>query len=286
MNLDNTIINPNTDGTKNAIIQRASVTYGNKLDSNPLGKSDFSKELNSKTDTSKQEDNSSEIKNNFTETKTISKESETTKKEENFEDINQNLQTDKIIKDSVQGTSPEELLSQNINELLNTKNMLNNLPEGISLNNGIFNIEASIDYSTIKMTTGDAKFFSDLVKNSDKTMQGIVKELQVQMAKNTKEIQSTSNISKTLLNMIKEGIKTNQPFRIDFGKDVAIILQIDKNGVVSANFLPGNAAVEQYLRNNIDYLKQTFDSENLPYNKLTYGEHKQDRNKREDKESS
>ena len=166
---------------------------------------------------------------------------------------------------------------------------MNNLNSPSQVQSGFLNLTPSIDYTTINMTSNDAKFFVDLVQNSDKTMQGIVKEIQTQLEKGTEEIQTTSRISQTLLNTIKEGMKTNQPFRIDFGKDVSVVLQIDKNGVISANFIPGNTAVEQYLRNNIDYLRQTFDEENLPYNSLSYGEQKQkqeEKNKRNRKESA
>ena len=47
-------------------------------------------------------------------------------------------------------------------------------------------------------------------------------------------------------------------------------MKIDSKGKVSAEFIPGDKAVEAYLRNNIGFLKQRFDDQNLPYNDLLY----------------
>ena len=51
-------------------------------------------------------------------------------------------------------------------------------------------------------------------------------------------------------------------------------MRVDKNGNLNANFIPGDKAVEAYLRNNISYLKQRFDEQDLPYNELTYSKHR------------
>jgi hypothetical protein len=305
MNFDTAIKTKNAPDAKNAMIQRSSVTYGNKLDTDVLNTSEFSRELSSAAKGSENESGiqakTSDSKSAQTkaEQKPQSQESQRLiddNKENNEEFISGAISTTEFKNDNnsqnshkLDNSQPaKDLLTRNINELLNTGNLMNNL-NNQQVQAGFFNIAPAIDYTSINMSANDAKFFVNLVQNTDKTMQGIVKELQTQMESATKEIQTSSRISQTLLNTIKEGMKTNQPFRIDFGKDVSVILQIDKNGVISANFLPGNAAVEQYLRNNIDYLRQTFDEEKLPYNSLSYGEQKQkqeEKNKRNSKESA
>lgn len=305
MNFDSTIKTKNTTEAKNAMLQRASVTYGNKLDCDILNSSEFSKELSSAAKNSEQE-NSVQNQSAEAQTQTKPQKSETQKEQSSLETNSENESSENYIsglvstdeqkfeknqqENKLDSSQPaKDILTRNINELLNTGNLMNNLNTPSQVQSGFLNLTPSIDYTTINMTSNDAKFFVDLVQNSDKTMQGIVKEIQTQLEKGTEEIQTTSRISQTLLNTIKEGMKTNQPFRIDFGKDVSVVLQIDKNGVISANFIPGNTAVEQYLRNNIDYLRQTFDEENLPYNSLSYGEQKQkqeEKNKRNSKESA
>ena len=50
----------------------------------------------------------------------------------------------------------------------------------------------------------------------------------------------------------------------------SVILRVGKDGAIAANFIPGDKAVEQYLRNNIETLKNTFKENELPYSDLSY----------------
>ena len=92
-----------------------------------------------------------------------------------------------------------------------------------------------------------------------------------------------TNIINPLLdeaNLIEEAYKTQKPTRIDFDNNVSVILRITKDGKVSAEFIPGDKAVEEYLRNNIGYLKQRFDEENISYHDIMYKPYKNN-NKRQ-----
>ena len=81
-----------------------------------------------------------------------------------------------------------------------------------------------------------------------------------------------------------EAYKTQKPTRIDFDNNVSVILRISKDGKVSAEFIPGDKAVEEYLRNNIGYLKQRFDDENISYNDIMYKPYKNNsKNQKQDK---
>ena len=172
---------------------------------------------------------------------------------------------------------------------------LQDLHSKISAINSLGTISSSSKnlIGSIKMSSEDTNFFINMVENqNNNNFQTHVMlnnaQHQIMFADSAKAqvLQNSAAVSQALIDKLQESMNTNKAFRVDFDKDVAVIIKVDQNGVLSANFIPGSSAVEQYLRNNIEYLKQTFDSENLPYNKLTYGEHKQDRNKREDKESS
>ena len=55
-------------------------------------------------------------------------------------------------------------------------------------------------------------------------------------------------------------------------------MKIDKNGKVSAEFIPSDKVAEQYLKDNIAFLRQTFDEQHLAYNELTYREQSKNRN--------
>ena len=68
--------------------------------------------------------------------------------------------------------------------------------------------------------------------------------------------------------------------RIDFDQNVSVVLRIGKDGAIAANFIPGDKAVEQYLRNNIESLKATFNENDLPYTDLSYSNSSKQQNER------
>lgn len=133
------------------------------------------------------------------------------------------------------------------------------------------------DYcANFKMDNNDISFFVNLVANQQMTAQSAQLNNTGLGTNNgfneikTAATQGTVNVSATLMDAINESVKTNKPFRIDFGNDVAVIMRVNKDGQISANFIPGSAAVEQYLRNNIESLRQSFDEKDLPYERLSY----------------
>ena len=77
------------------------------------------------------------------------------------------------------------------------------------------------------------------------------------------------------MNKLADSMKNNQAFRIDFDKDVSVIIKVNKDGSLMANFIPGDKAVEQYLKNNIASLRQRFDEQNLQYSQLSYSNSRQ-----------
>lgn len=146
----------------------------------------------------------------------------------------------------------------------------------------ISSIQPKVDYTSIQMSDSDAMFFSNLVKNTDMSMQSIASEFQKMLSKGqVQQAQSTAKASAALIAALQESSKTNQPFRIDFDKDVSVILKVDKEGKINANFIPGDKAVEAYLRNNIDFLRQRFNEENIAYGDLNYSKSRQEREEQE-----
>lgn len=146
----------------------------------------------------------------------------------------------------------------------------------------ISSVQPKVDYTSIQMSDSDAMFFSNLVKNTDMSMQSIASEFQKMLSKGqVQQAQSTAKASAALIAALQESSKTNQPFRIDFDKDVSVILKVDKEGKINANFIPGDKAVEAYLRNNIDFLRQRFNEENIAYGDLNYSKSRQEREEQE-----
>lgn len=126
---------------------------------------------------------------------------------------------------------------------------------------------------TLKMTEADAKFFNNLVETNQQITQEGKVENQHTILKDI-EAAKSAQVSKTLLNALKESQETNKSFRVDFDSDISVILRVNKHGKISAEFLPGDAAVEQYLKTNIPLLKQKFQDEGLEYENLSYRQQK------------
>ncbi len=163
----------------------------------------------------------------------------------------------------------QSLLSQNIQDLLNTKDLMSTV-----------NSATTIDYDAINMSDSDANFFANLVQNTDMSMKSIANQINEQMAEGAQNIQQNVQVSSVLMDKLAESMRTNQPFRIDFDKDVSVIIKVNKDGSLAANFIPGNKAVEQYLRNNISSLRQRFDEQNLSYTQLSYSNSRQQQQQR------
>ena len=123
----------------------------------------------------------------------------------------------------------------------------------------------------IKMTEADAKFFQNLVENNNQVAQDSkATDMANQATLKDVEEAHSAKVSKSLLNALKESQETNKSFRVDFDKDLSVILKVNRDGKISAEFLPGDAAVEQYLKSNIPLLKQKFSDEGLEYENLSY----------------
>lgn len=131
------------------------------------------------------------------------------------------------------------------------------------------------DYAQIiKMDNKDITFFVNLVQNQQMVAQnhpGVDTNSNNKFTDiKTEGTKASVPVSETLMNALNDSAKTGKSIRIDFDSNVAVIMKVDKNGTLSANFIPGDAAVENYLKNNIAGLRQNFDDQGLPYNQLSY----------------
>lgn len=205
-------------------------------------------------------------------------------------------------KDKESESLENKKITDPLNELNSKIAAINDIKNGF--NSKTHNWESKIDdktsdkldyCKTIKMDNNDIKFYVNLVQNQQMSAQNV----QLNNINNTSNAfneiktsstQETVKVSSTLLDAINESAKTNKPFRIDFGNDIAVIMKVNKDGNLSANFIPGSEAVENYLRNNIEGLRQSFNEQNLPYDELSYShqqnkEQNQNQNQNEDKEN-
>lgn len=149
------------------------------------------------------------------------------------------------------------------------------------------NTDIDFNYDSISMSLEDAMFFVNLTREGqfsvNTTAEGNFQSIvQTQIAQ-TEAVQKTVQVTNQLTDLIEKAQNTQKPVRISFDNDVSVILKIDKQGKVTAEFIPGSAEVENYLRNNISSLRQKFDEQNLPYNDLFYRQNDR-QNKRQNRE--
>lgn len=197
----------------------------------------------------------------------------------NPNDINRN---DILVNAQLSMNDANNILSNNIQQMIENSVAVNSS----ALKNWSFGIGDGVK-SSLKMNESDADFFVNLTKNDSINVQSIVAQAQnmVNNGADVKEVKQNVQVSQTLLNALSEARENNQPLRIDFDQNVSVILRVGKDGAVSAQFIPGDKAVEQYLRNNIDALKASFDEQDLPYSELSYSNtsKEQNRKRREEK---
>lgn len=241
----------------------------------------FDKELKAaeNTDKTKEEKTASKETEKTSSDKKASEKGEDKVKKEDADDLMFGLNASVNFTDYKYHNESQNLLTKNIQELLNTKNLISSNRLHLEGADSDFQgLKASISYTdnAMEMSDGDALFFSDLVKNTDNmSMQSIAQQIQIAAEQNVEKAQKSAQVSSVLMEKLSESMKTNQPFRIDFDKDVSVIIKVNKDGSLMANFIPGDKAVEQYLKNNISFLRQRFDEQNLAYSDLNYSNSRQ-----------
>ena len=171
---------------------------------------------------------------------------------------------------SMTESDADSMLTNDIAQMLNINNTaVTGLAADMKVTaSGMMNL----DYSSISMTESDADFFINLTQKNDVSVQNITAQAQnmLNQGVEAKEVKQNVQISETLLNAINIAKENNQPLRIDFDQNMSVIMRFGKDGTIAANFIPGDKAVEQYLRNNIESLKNTFRENDLPYSDLSY----------------
>lgn len=138
-------------------------------------------------------------------------------------------------------------------------------------------IDKTINASALNMTRNDVQFFINLTSGNTQDFNEIFQ---------TQETAKSSAISETLANLIADSMKTGKPFRINFDNDISVIIKLSREGKISANFIPGSDAAENYLRNNLSGLVQRFEDENLPYDDLSRQRQKRDSEQEQNKKGS
>jgi len=142
-------------------------------------------------------------------------------------------------------------------------------------------IGASVNLDCVNIEKCDALFFINMVNEAGYTNYTVSHDGSIIDAANYKSIE----VSKTLSNLLVKAQDTKSAVRLDFDNNVTVILKLT-DGKINAQFIPGDKAVEEYLRNNIPYLKQRFDEQNIPYANLSYKQQQQNGRGQQNKEKN
>ena len=173
------------------------------------------------------------------------------------------------------------MLSSDIQQMINNTAQISGISGASKVSGSIFSF-GDDSKNSISMTQSDAQFFINLTQNDTVSVQNAVVQAQnmINSGAEVSDVQQNVKISQVLLDAINNAKETNQPLRIDFDQNVSVVLRIGKDGAIAANFIPGDKAVEQYLRNNIELLKATFNENDLPYTDLSYSNSSKQQNER------
>ena len=169
----------------------------------------------------------------------------------------------------LENIQPQEQSENNV-ETPKTKTVTNE--QGIKKVDAKTNIttDTVVKFDDIAMNKNDVEFFANLVENGSVDMNSVTNS------------QKSSQVSKTLADMLAKSMEDNKPIRINFDNDISVIIKINKNGKISADFLPSSQVAEAYLKENLPILKQRFDDNNIDYEELNHRKQEQqdDRNNR------
>lgn len=164
----------------------------------------------------------------------------------------------------------KNMLLNKDNQTAKTKTVTNE--QGIKKVDAKTNIttDTVVKFDDIAMNKNDVEFFANLVENGSVDMNSVTNS------------QKSSQVSKTLADMLAKSMEDNKPIRINFDNDISVIIKINKNGKISADFLPSSQVAEAYLKENLPILKQRFDDNNIDYEELNHRKQEQqdDRNNR------
>ena len=145
----------------------------------------------------------------------------------------------------LENVQPQEQSENNV-ETPKTKTVTNE--QGIKKVDAKTNIttDTVVKFDDIAMNKNDVEFFANLVENGSVDMNSVANS------------QKSSQVSKTLADMLAKSMEDNKPIRINFDNDISVIIKINKNGKISADFLPSSQVAEAYLKENHPIIKQKF----------------------------
>ena len=161
------------------------------------------------------------------------------------------------------------LLEQPVKEVV----QLENKEQVVIRNDGIKKIdtqtgitqEVIVKFDNVIMNEADVEVFTQIVQQGDVDIKNLA----------PLAAEKSISVSKMLAEMLAKSMENNQPLRIDFDNDISVIIRINRDGKISADFLPSSQIAEAYLKENLPLLKQKFDENNVKYDELNQRERRE-----------
>jgi len=82
------------------------------------------------------------------------------------------------------------------------------------------------------------------------------------------------NLSRKFLALLKDSIINNKVFRIDFDKDISVIIKINKDGQLNVELQTTDENLALHIKENLHILKEKFEALNVKYDKISLKETK------------
>lgn len=268
-----------------ATTQTASTTSTSKTNSSDSSfKEEMTKvsESETKKDTKASEKDSKNVKNeqktDIKDNKLNSSKNEDERKIALQKDETNKLQGATMLNEQFSLNNANMMLTNDIQQMIENTVAVN----GTNLKNLTFGFGDDGVKSSLKMNESDADFFINLTQNENVNVQSIHAQAQgmLNAGADVAEVKQNVQVSQALLDALSKARENNQPLRIDFDQNISVILRVGRDGAVSAQFIPGDKAVEQYLRNNIESLRSSFEEQDLPYSELSYSTASKEQNQR------
>lgn len=215
---------------------------------------------NSSTNTSVNDKERNKIEKNINNKSNTSK---TNNKEETSFNIISQVETE-LLNQTQFVINNIELIS-NINELKTNLNKAfeKDTTQNVTREATLKDTEGNI--KQISMTIEDVEFFANVVDanlNNNNNNSIEIDETTLKSAK----------VSNALLEMLNDSKNTGRPVRVDFDNNISVVMQVTKDGKLNARFYPGDKAAEEYLRQNIQSLRNQLDSKEIEYDNISYKE--------------
>jgi hypothetical protein len=158
-----------------------------------------------------------------------------------------------------------------------------NALDGSGLFGFLHNTDNQHSMSIDSLTKDDINFFKTCSERGGINLNDInlqAAQAKIMVSSTANEISYKSiDFSKGLSSLIEYTYTTQKPVRLDFQGDSSVILRVDQKGLLSAQFIPGNPAMEYALKAGLPDLRNRFEAEGIPYKELSYRDNSQQNRK-------